>query len=279
VAVEDAYGRCEALVRANDRDRFLAGLFAPQPARAHLYALYAFAGEIARVREAAREPMPGELRLQWWRDALAGSPEAGGHPVVGALRHTVAACRLPQEPLIALIDARAFDLYDEPMASLSDLEAYLRATEGTPFALAAAILGDDAAAGASAAGAAADAAGIAYGLAQVLRAFPHTRSLVPEDVLMRHGIGRAAIDAAESAPGLAAALAMLRGQAREAYQRFRDAAQSLPEHLAPAFLAAVLAPLWLDRLERRADPLAPVDVPQWWRQWRLWRAARRWPKI
>ena len=52
--MEDAHAHCEALVRVADKDRYLAGLFAPAAARRHLYALYAFASEIARVREAAR---------------------------------------------------------------------------------------------------------------------------------------------------------------------------------------------------------------------------------
>jgi phytoene synthase len=63
---------CEVLVRDADKDRYLATLFAPQSRHAALYALYAFNNEIARVREHIREPMAGEIRLQWWRDVLAG---------------------------------------------------------------------------------------------------------------------------------------------------------------------------------------------------------------
>ena len=66
----DAFDHCEEMVRAGDKDRFLATLFAPEKYRRALHALYAFNLEIARVRELAREPMPGEIRLQWWRDAL-----------------------------------------------------------------------------------------------------------------------------------------------------------------------------------------------------------------
>ena len=96
----DAY--CEALVRAADKDRFLAALFAPAEQRRRLHALYAFNIEIARVREVAREPMPGEIRLQWWRDvhrrarAAARSP---ANPVAAALlAATIVRYRLPVEP-------------------------------------------------------------------------------------------------------------------------------------------------------------------------------------
>ena len=81
------FRHCIDLVRAHDRDRYLATLFAPEAHRDALYALYAFNVEIARVREAAREPMPGEIRLQWWREAVSGEreSEAAAHPVSSAL--------------------------------------------------------------------------------------------------------------------------------------------------------------------------------------------------
>ena len=67
------FQHCTALVREADRDRYLATLFAPAEHRDALYALYAFNAEIARVRDMAREPMPGEIRLQWWVDVLGGA--------------------------------------------------------------------------------------------------------------------------------------------------------------------------------------------------------------
>ncbi len=71
-----AQSHCEALVREGDPDRYLATLFAPAAARPHLFALYAFSLTVARVREAASNPMAGEIRLQWWRDALQGEARA-----------------------------------------------------------------------------------------------------------------------------------------------------------------------------------------------------------
>src|SRR5262249_48021126 len=76
--MRDAFAHCEALLRAADRDRFLATLFAPAEHRAALFALYVFNVEITRVREAAREPLAGEIRLQWWSDVLGGGGGGGG---------------------------------------------------------------------------------------------------------------------------------------------------------------------------------------------------------
>ena len=94
-------------MREADRDRYLATLFAPAEQRDALFALYAFNVEIARVRDLAREPMPGEIRLQWWREALSGEREgeAAAHPVAAALRETLARYGLLATPLLELIDA------------------------------------------------------------------------------------------------------------------------------------------------------------------------------
>jgi len=280
----DAYARCEELIRTADKDRYLAGLFAPAAARQHLYALYAFASEIARVREAAREPLPGEIRLQWWRDVLEGEGRGAvsANPVAAALLDTIARCALPTPRLIALIDAHGFDLYDDAMPSLADLDAYAVHTCGALFGLAAPILGGTD--GEDAVVAAARPAGIAYGVAQRLRTFPRDLArrqlFVPRDLLAQHGVTREEIDARQNAAGLRGALAALRDHARAAFGRFHAVAPDIPESCAPAFVVAALVPPLLARLDAAAaDPFALVEVPQWRRQWVLWRAARRWPVI
>src|SRR3989304_4664298 len=86
----DNFEHCAALVREADRDRYLATLFAPADRRDALFALYAFNAELARGRGGAREPLPGEIRLQWWREVLNGERdgEAAAHPVAAAVRGT-----------------------------------------------------------------------------------------------------------------------------------------------------------------------------------------------
>ena len=116
--------RVREAVREADPDRYWASLFAPADKRPHLYALHAFNFEIARVRESVREAMVGEIRLQWWRDALQGEArgDVRANPVAAALDDTIVKFRLPRQALVNLIDARIFDLYEDPMPSLNDLE-------------------------------------------------------------------------------------------------------------------------------------------------------------
>jgi phytoene synthase len=279
--MQEAYAHCEAVLRAADKDRFLAALFAPVELRRHLHALYAFNGEIARVREAAREVLPGEIRLQWWRDAVAGQArgEVDAHPIAAALRDTIVQCGLPSTPLLGLIDAHSFDLYDEPMASLADLDAYGRDTEGALIALGARILAGSQGFGMAAAAAA---AGIACTIAHRLRSFPYDVSrrqmFVPSELLGRYGVPREELEARRNSEGLRAALAELRARAYAAFAQFGDAAGGIPDSCAPAYLAAAIVPPLLARLDRAADdPFMPVELPQWRRQWAIWRAARRWP--
>ena len=97
-------------VRAADRDRFLAALFAPEPQRRGLLALLAFDHELSRTKSVTREPMLARIRLEWWREAVAeaageGKPRA--QPIVEALSETVRRHRLSEQGFGDLIDARA----------------------------------------------------------------------------------------------------------------------------------------------------------------------------
>jgi phytoene synthase len=277
--MRENYAFCEARVREADKDRYLASLFMPARARPHVFALYAFNGEIARVRELAREPLAGEVRLQWWRDALAGSGEGDvvRNPVAAALIDTIERFDLKRDTLTALIDARQFDLYDEPMATLGELESYARATASALFALAAEIIaGRDAALAR-----AAESAGLAYAITGLMRAFAlhaaRGQLYLPLDLLARHGASREDILSGRATPALSLALAELRDHARRHLAETHARLKEVPRAARPAFLPVALIESYLARMEHADyDPFkTPIDVPQWRRQWALWRAARR----
>jgi phytoene synthase len=278
--MQDAFAHCEALVRAADMDRFLATLFAPAEHRGALHALYAFNIEIARVRENIREPLAGEIRLQWWSDAITG--EAAGdvqaNPVAAALLAAVARYRLPIAPLIGLIAARRFDLYDDPMRKLADLNDYAQATSSGIIALAGRILGSGEMPGLDRL---ALHAGLGYAIGGLLKAFPvhaaRGQLYLPIEILERHGAHPQDLSAKQATPPqLRAALADMRLRAREHLAQAGRLIDSVPSAVLPALLPVALARPLLDRMERGDyDPFVPVEVMPWRRQWRLWRAARR----
>ena len=276
--MQDAFAYCAELVRRADRDRFIASLFAPAQHRGALHALYAFNAEVTRVRDVAHAALPGEIRLQWWSEVITGErgDEASANPIAAALLSAIERYRLSPGRLTDLIEAHRIDLYDDPMASIADLEDYVRRTSSALFSSATQIL----------AGTDAEAvclpAGIAYGLTVMLRAFPQNvarRQLyVPADLLERNQVRLHDLFAGRSSAGLDAALAALRELARSQLRAAGSLMATLPRQAIPALLPLALVRRSLARLER-SEPFAPAEIPAWRRQWLIWRAARNPAKL
>ncbi len=274
----DAY--CQTLVRDLDRDRYLATLFAPADKRPGLFALYAFNAEVAIVRDKVSDALPGEVRLQWWRDVLDGGAygDVGGHPVAAALLETIESYKLPREPFHNLLEARIFDLYEDPMPTLADLEGYAGETSSVPMQLASMILsGDPAHALCDASGH----GGVAYALTGLMRSLPwHARRhqmYLPADMLDAFGVDPNDVFCGRTTPALKACLAELRLITRKHLAKTQASIRSLGQGCGPAMLPVALVAGYLDRMDRPDyDPLhTAVEIPQWRRQWTLWRACRQ----
>lgn len=122
---------CGHLVRQHDSDHFFSALLLPASQRERAFTLLAFNQEIARVRSVVSEPILGQMRLQWWREAIeavqAGKP-APAHETAAPL-----GALLKDEPqlaplLLELLEARERDLDDAPFTGIEELEAYARAS-------------------------------------------------------------------------------------------------------------------------------------------------------
>ena len=155
---------CAEIVERGDPDRFSAVMAAPVTARARLFPLYAFNLEVARAPWVSKEPMIGEMRLQWWRDVVA-EPTPRAHEVAGPFHALIEEAGLPRDVIDRLIEARIHDVYGEPFADAVALDRYLDDTAGGLMWLAAKACGgtDEPAA---------RALGWAMGLANYLRAVP-----------------------------------------------------------------------------------------------------------
>jgi 15-cis-phytoene synthase len=270
--MQDAFAYCAELVRSADRDRFIATLFAPAEERGALHALYAFNAELARVRDVAHAALPGEIRLQWWSDVInrERDDEAHANPVAAALLATMERHGLGRDGLTDLIEARRFDLYDDPMAQVADLETYVRRTSSSVISLAAQVV-----AGIEV-DAVAEPAGLASGITGILRAFPlhaaRGQLYLPTEVLDRHQVHLHDLFAGRSSASLVAALAELRDLARRHLAATSEGVKALPDRAVPAFLPVALVRPSLARLER-SDPFTPLELAPWRRQCLIWRAA------
>lgn len=255
-------------VRRFDNDRYVCALFAPDAAREALFALYAFNIEIAKTREAVSEAMLGQIRLQWWREALdgifAGTPRK--HDVVAALQGAITAHDLPRAPFDALIDTREIDLEDAPVADRSALLTYARETTVPLNALSAQVLGS---------APPPDELGAAWSIAGLIRAMPfHARArrqYVPAALLAEHGATVTDYMELRSTDGMRATVQALAADARQALdgidlnampQLFRAQAKLVERRLKQISRAGHNP--FDARLQRRAGPMDLFAV---------WRAA------
>ena len=259
------------MVRRLDKDRFLTALFAPEPARSRLMALYAFNLEVARTRENVSESMIGEIRLQWWRDALdaiyKGTPPE--HEVVQALAMAIEESGLARTPLDRLINARTFDLYDDPMKTQADLQTYLDGTSTALMEAGVDLLGSDKVDQETI-----KSAGQAWGLVGLLRALPihiqRQQQFIPQEVLVEHDVTWADFqtgDITKTKPVVSALVAL----ANKEIARMR----SVPKEARPVFLPASIARLYLRELAQPdCNPCTNIsDVPVFRKQLTMiWRS-------
>jgi phytoene synthase len=276
-ATKTSAGLCADLVRSHDFVRYASTLFMPATQRRALLALYAFNVEISRVRDHISQPLPGEMRLQWWTDMLAGTGHGGieGNPVAAELLRVIRDYRLPVEPLSRLIDEHQFDLYNDPMPSMAALESYISDTSSALFLLGARVVSKPS----ETIDHLARHAGLAYGLMQVIATLPwdaaRRQLFVPLQLLEQHGSSMEDVFSGKQTPKARAAIDQLIGEARGHLETAFELLASVPPEVRPVFLPLALLRRDLKRMSRAdSDPFAPRIPSRFRTLWTLWRASR-----
>lgn len=261
---------CLRALQETDHDRYLASLLTLADRRPAITALYAYNAELARIRDLVREPLPGEVRLQYWRDLLEGSAhgETAANPVAAELLSAVQTWRLPVAPLVSMADARIFDLYDDPMETTVMFEGYAGETAAALIQLAALVLDAKAAEGVAEI---VGHAGVAQAVAGAILLMPVHRArgqlYLPTQILSSVGLDREAFLADPSDGRLSAAIQAFAGFGLDHLSKARGAGR-LPKSLVPAFLPVTLAEPVLKRAAKAGVDCLTVDIrpPQWRRQ-------------
>ena len=277
---DDAYAACLAALRETDFDRYLACLLVPEDRRGPLAALYAFSAELARIRDLIREPLPGEVRLQYWRDLVEGQPhgDIDANPLAVGIVHAITEHHLPRTALAAMTEARIFDLYDDPMPDRATFEGYAGETASALIQLGTLILDPENARNAAEA---AGHAGTAQLVAGCLLLLPIHRGrhqvYVPGDILAAVGLDAQAFLEGSDRDRVAAAVSAFAGYGRDHLGKARTLAATLPLTTRRAFLPVALAAPVLDKAEKVGAGVLErsLQPSQLSRQWRLWRASRR----
>jgi 15-cis-phytoene synthase len=166
------FSSIRSVARDGAPDRYVAALLAPRAVRDDLITLAAFAAEIEKIPLQVSEPQLGEIRIQWWRDALLSlEPQSKtGHPVADAFANAMQRHNLSKSQIGDHLDAAVHALYADPPADDKQLQLELRMKEGVLFALAAQIIGGQ---GVDTSSALIDDAAQAYGLMRLALALPY----------------------------------------------------------------------------------------------------------
>ena len=90
----------------DDPQRALALSYGPADRRPGLRALFALDTALGQVLRTTREPIVGQMRLAWWREALARLDDAPApaEPVLQALAHDVLPRGLTGQSLATMVD-------------------------------------------------------------------------------------------------------------------------------------------------------------------------------
>ena len=246
-----------AAARELDYDRYLSALLAPSHARDGLMALAAFHGEIARIPLTVREPGVGDIRLQWWRDALAvPAGTATGNPVADAMRDVARVQALPVDKLVGMIDAYGTELEAGALTMGAAVDAHAAATQGAMLLLAAQMVGS----ASPSTHPLLFAAGQAEGRVQILRALPALKTKG------RNPFGDADV---------AALVPPLLQQAKAELAQARQLATAAPATILPAILPLALLEPYLAALEDLGSHVADrrADISALTRVWRLLKAS------
>ncbi len=277
MSVKDAPDFCADLVRSHDFVRYASTLFVPVEMRRPLLALYAFNAEVSRVREQVSQPLPGEVRLQWWTDMLLGAGHGGveGNPVASELLRVIQNFRLPAERLVRLVEEHQFDVYNDPMPTQSALEGYANDTSSTLFALA----GRIAVPPSAELDHLARHAGLALGFVQAINAMPRDAArrqlFVPLQLLEKHGSGMEQVFAGKQTPQARAAIDELIASAQQHLDTALGLLAEMPPEVRPIFLPLAIARADLARLSRADnDPFLPHFRSRFSTLWVTWRASR-----
>jgi phytoene/squalene synthetase len=210
-------------------DLTLATSFLSADARARVIALLLFHHEIARARSAVSEAGLAAIRLQWWRetiDHIYAGQAVRKEPTSVSLAATIAESNLPRHIFDAMIDAYESALEATPFTQWRDLEHYLDMTYGNLARLC--LLAAGTTTLTSGLDEVARQSGIAWGLAQLVRALPQwlTRRSLWFPVQASVELEREGLFSGEVTPALGVVLKDVRRRIKQAHARTNQALRS-----------------------------------------------------
>ncbi|GAB6030433.1 NADH dehydrogenase (ubiquinone) complex I, assembly factor 6 [Chamberlinius hualienensis] len=181
---------CVNLVRKYDHENYLSILLLPKSLRRAAFAIRAFNIEISQIKDMVSTHAIGEMRIQFWKNALERiyKDQPPEQPVALELARVVSSLELSKHWFKRLIDCRSARLIDQPFNSLQELESYSENSVSSIYYLLLEVLGvknihaDHAASH----------IGKAQGVTNFIRAIPYHlkngKVLIPNDIMIKHNL-------------------------------------------------------------------------------------------
>jgi len=253
-----------------DPERYLACLYLPEAVRPAAVTIYTFDAEIARIPNLVSEPMPGEIRLQFWRDVLAQGKADGAGPLAENLLTVIDEQKLPAEVFHNYLNARIFDLYQDPMPDMGSFEGYLGETRSAILQMVALSCGLSRN---TELAEACGHAGMAIGIKRLLLSqawLRHNRQIyIPIEVLEKHGLTSVQwLDGSPNSAHLSVVTGMIE-LANMHHAKALQAFQSLPKDARSVFTPLAFVKPALSAVQKAGIKSfsSPVKISALKRQW------------
>ncbi|KAH8814621.1 Squalene/phytoene synthase [Flagelloscypha sp. PMI_526] len=119
---------CVNVLRQRDYESFLIGHLFPKDLYSGYFALKAFSVELATVQDNVSSPVLGNMRMQFWRDALNSIDKPPNHPIAVALSHAIQKYNINQYHLKRIIEARDTEIRNSTHLTT---DSFLKHSEAT----------------------------------------------------------------------------------------------------------------------------------------------------
>lgn len=240
-----------------NRNDYLVTLFLPENVRVAAQSLFAFSAELSVVRQRVSEPTPGEIRLQWWHDALNGEGHGAvrANPIADQLLNAIDQYKLPKVPLLRMVAAHRFDLYDDPMTDVNQFEGYAGETRAAIYQFVAMLIckDDDPSVFADAAGH----LGVVATYIERMLSFGRDSSkgqiYLPISVFQSFGVDDKTILAGQNTEAVRQAMLAHHEAAKQHLSKAQSAIKLLPKDSRLAFSESAVCAIQLRYLKRKMD--------------------------
>ncbi|KAI0260219.1 isoprenoid synthase domain-containing protein [Gloeopeniophorella convolvens] len=279
--VDEHYAYCRQFVQKHDYESYLVGQLYPADKRKGYFAIKAFYDELATIPDTVSNNLVGEMRMQFWRDAVKGFADGRPphHPIALALYDTSRSANLSPYHLKRIIDARTQELKGSSHLTMDSLIAHAESTASTHYYLLLSLLGQSS----DTVSHAASHLGAAHCISTLLRALPYHaskgRMVIPAEVTAKHGVSQEEVfRKGPGAAGIDDAVFAFASTANDhivtAREMFKDGGGKVPRAAMPVFGAGVPIASFLERLEvANFDVFHPsLRLRSWKLPWRVWRS-------